>query len=504
MSDYRSAIEREIERVQPRPYSFEVFNDRRLRAARRRRAGATVLGVLMGATVVLSMVYALRGREHPTPATPPISPQDVSDLHVAWSRDTGASIDSTPVVVGDRVYVTNTAGTLLAFPTSCGTASATCRPIWTANEGSGSTFGIGSAAVGDGMVLAGSVQGRLFGYPTSCEGVCRPIWTARPGGDLSSASPVVAGGIVYVGSSDGTFYAYPAGCSSYPRPCPPLWTAPLRGGFGAAGYAGAQPVVADGVVYVGSTRGTLYAFPASCSSPCEPLHEVRLPGVLNNPLVLVGRTLYVTSGRDLYAFATHCLDRTPCGPDWVGSASALILSPPAVGDGHVYVGSTDGAVWAFPETCGQGGATCRPAWSIPDLGLLPNPSLVDGVLFVGSSWAVKELLAFDADCGASGTCSPLWTFETGDFGWLVQQTASDGGGGTLFAVTGDPTGGGAGGAGGTLYAFHVGSDPASHQVAGVRNAPSFDFVTVSLLGLAAALAAIWWRRRIRRGIRIEA
>ena len=290
-----------------------------------------------------------------------------------------------------------------------------------------------------------------------------------------------------------------------PTPLSSAVDGPLKGGFGAAGYAGAQPVVADGVVYVGSTRGTLYAFPASCRSPCQPLHEVRLPGVLNNPLVLVDGTLYVTSGHDLYAFATRCLDRMSCGPDWVGSASALILSPPAVGDGYVYVGSTDGAISAFPVACGRGGQTCRPAWTISDLGLLPNPSLVDGVLFVGSTWAEKELIAFDADCGASGaTCSPLWTFVASDFGAFQQPTASDGNG-TLFAVTGDPAGQG-GAAGGRLYAFRVDADAASGQGSTTRApaAPSIDLVTVSLLGLAAALSAIWWRRRARRGIQIEA
>ncbi len=507
MSDARSVIEREMERVEPRPYSFEAFQDRRRRDARRRRAGATVLGLLVGATVVLSMIYALRGREHPTPATPPISPETASDLHVFWSRDTGASINSTPVVAGDRVYVTNTGGSLLAFPTSCATAPGTCRPIWSANEGPGSSFLIGSPALGEGMVFAATAQGRLFGYPSTCgAGVCRPIWTARPGGDLSTASPVVADGTMFVGSSDGTLYAYATRCVSYPRPCPPLWEAPLQGGFGAGGHAGAQPVVADGVVYVGSTAGTLYSFPASCTSPCRPLRQVHLPGVLNNPLLVVDDTLYVTSGPDLYAFPTHCLAAgARCGPDWVGKAPELILSPPVVGDGQVYVGSTDGTVSVFPVACGRGGRTCRPAWSIPDLGLLPNPSLVDGVLFVGSTWAEKELLAFDADCGASGaTCVPLWTFVVTDFGAFQQPTASDGNG-TLFAVTGDPAGEGTP-VGGGLYAFRVRTDSTSGEGASAdarSGASSMDIVTVAMLGAIAALLMVQWRRRRSAGIHIE-
>ncbi len=134
MSDARSVIEREMERVEPRPYSFEAFQDRRRRDARRRRAGATVLGLLVGATVVLSMIYALRGREHPTPGDPSDLTRDrvrPPRLLVARYR---CRINSTPVVAGDRVYVTNKGGSLLAFPTSCATAPGTCRPIWSANE----------------------------------------------------------------------------------------------------------------------------------------------------------------------------------------------------------------------------------------------------------------------------------------------------------------------------------------------------------------------------------
>ncbi len=152
----------------------------------------------------------------------------------------------------------------------------------------------------------------------------------------------------------------------------------------------------------------------------HPLRDLR-PRSLRVPHALLGRRSALRSG---------------LGREGTGT----VLSPPVVGDGQVYVGSTDGTVSVFPVACGRSGQTCRPAWSIPDLGLLPNPSLVDGVLFVGSTWAEKELLAFDADCGASGAnCVPLWTFVVTDFGAFQQPTASDGNG-TLFAGTGDRPG----------------------------------------------------------------
>jgi outer membrane protein assembly factor BamB len=300
----------------------------------------------------------------------------------------------------------------------------------------------------------------LYGYPTACApGRCRPTWIAKPGGDLTTATPTVAGGVVYVGSTDGTLSAYPIGCDSYPRPCRPRWTARLRGGFGERGYAGAQPAVADGAVFVGSTGGTLYVFPTSCRSPCAPVREVKLKGPMNNPLVVAGGTLYVTSANHLFAFPTRCLDRGGrCVPDWIGTAPALIVSTPAVGGGNVYVGSDADVVSVFSQHCARHGGACKPAWTIPDLGRLPNPSYFNGVVFVGSTWSRNELLAFDADCGASGKrCTPLWSFVVPDLGSISQTAVSDGH--TLFAATGDLLG--ASQAGGSVFAFRVGAGDAS-------------------------------------------
>jgi hypothetical protein len=67
---------------------------------------------------------------------------------------------------------------------------------------------------------------------------------------------------VYVGSYDGKLYAFPASCAT---PCAPLWTAATGGPIDSS------PAVANGVVYVGSFNFNLDAFPASCSTPCTPL-----------------------------------------------------------------------------------------------------------------------------------------------------------------------------------------------------------------------------------------
>jgi len=73
------------------------------------------------------------------------------------------------------------------------------------------------------------------------------------------SSPAVAEGVVYVGSDDGKLYAFDAagvtGCTA--GVCTPLWTATT------GSKVQSSPAVAEGVVYVGSDDGKLYAFDAA-------------------------------------------------------------------------------------------------------------------------------------------------------------------------------------------------------------------------------------------------
>jgi len=75
---------------------------------------------------------------------------------------------------------------------------------------------------------------------------------------LVASSPAVANGVVFVGSYDGKLYAYDASgstdCSGTPKTCSPVWTATT----GARILS--SPAVADGMVYVGSSDYNFYAF----------------------------------------------------------------------------------------------------------------------------------------------------------------------------------------------------------------------------------------------------
>ena len=74
-----------------------------------------------------------------------------------------------------------------------------------------------------------------------------PGWPVETGNAIQS-SPAVANGVVYVGSEDGYLYAYDAVSAAK------LWTT-------ATGNAiWSSPAVANGMVYIGSYDFSLYAY----------------------------------------------------------------------------------------------------------------------------------------------------------------------------------------------------------------------------------------------------
>ena len=112
----------------------------------------------------------------------------------------------------------------------------------------------------------------------------RPSGPRRPLGGIES-SPAVANGVVYVGSVDGKLYAFPASCST---PCSPSWSSMATGD-----KIYSSPAVAGGVVHIGSDDGKLYAYPTSCSTPCAPLWSSASTGtnIYSSPAVANRRDL---------------------------------------------------------------------------------------------------------------------------------------------------------------------------------------------------------------------
>jgi hypothetical protein len=84
--------------------------------------------------------------------------------------------------------------------------------------------------------------------PANVSGL-KTAWTTNVTSAVGN-SPAVANGVVYVGSVQGKLYAFSAvgttGCSGTPKTCTPLWT-----GTSPSNTTYASPAVANGMVYEG-------------------------------------------------------------------------------------------------------------------------------------------------------------------------------------------------------------------------------------------------------------
>jgi outer membrane protein assembly factor BamB len=238
-----------------------------------------------------------------------------------------------------------------------------------------------------------------------------PSWQAQLGKLVASSSPAVVDGVVYIGSSDGRLWAYPAGGCGQDLCTEPLWSST------SVAQILSSPTVSKGVVYVGSqtnfnsNNGKLNAFSADgCGAlECPPLWQ-GLAGpdsiLESSPAVAKGKVFIGAFDGKLYAFDSGGCGAATCKPLWKGVTGGTIESSPTVVKGVVYIGSDDGNLYAF-DAGGCGKVSCDPLWMGPTGGPVfqSTPAVLKGKVYIGSDHALSAFKA--GGCGKS-SCDPLW------------------------------------------------------------------------------------------------
>ncbi|MGA8576939.1 MAG: PQQ-binding-like beta-propeller repeat protein [Candidatus Cybelea sp.] len=237
------------------------------------------------------------------------------------------------------------------------------------------------------------------------------LWEAALGYLVDYSSPAVVDGVVYVGSSDGRIWAYPAdGCGQF-LCIHPLWQST------SFGQIIDSPTVANGFVYVGSqtsyssNHGKLDVFSAKgCGQDvCPPLWQ-GLAGsqaiLESSPAVAHGRVYVGGYDHNLYVFDAMGCGSATCAPVWTAPTGGSIESSPTVVKNTVYVGSDDGKLYAF-DARGCHAPTCSPLWSgtLRGPAFSSSPAVVNGVVYIGSDHALSAFKS--AGCGRK-SCEPLW------------------------------------------------------------------------------------------------
>ena len=418
MSDIRDALRHRQHAYQPAPGAFDRLVRRRHRKQRAQRLSSLAVAALVcGAT--LWAFHPLSRLEHPSGA-PPIDRSTVSGLEVAWTAGVGDA-PTAPVVHDDRVFVGTGSGVLYALDARGG------HVVWVGRL-RGSIVSA-PAILGD-QVVVHTTSGVLAAFETGCGtsgATCLPAWTAYTR-DEDGSPPSVVDGVIYVNAGNDRMLAF-EGCSS--GPCDPAWIGqvpsnePLR--------SPVAPAVVVGSVWTVLGTNTV-VFPERCDRVCEPTQSqfagsMSIGPVVGDRLVVLG-----SSTGYLYGFRAECPGR--CRAIWRARADAP--TTPAVDDGVVFVsGAPGGGMAAVPERCRSAGAACEPSW-VGDIHGSPTSTVVTarGVVYVGSSDG--NLYAFATVCDRA--CSPAASVRVGSSAeglavWadrVLFLTAADG---TLRALT---------------------------------------------------------------------
>ena len=191
-------------------------------------------------------------------------------------------------------------------------------------------------------------------------------WTFKTNGPVVS-SPAIAGGLVFIGSLDGSLYAIDQETGQQKWKTDPTDS------------IASSPAVADGIVYYLSYDRALYAVAADTGA---------------------AKWLFATGGeRRFEAKGLHGL--MPADQN-IADPMDVFLSSPAVFNGRVYFGSSDGHVYAVDAKSGV------LSWSFVTKDVVhASPAIANNTVYIGS-WD-SNLYALDAETGAE-----KWRFKAGE------------------------------------------------------------------------------------------
>lgn len=334
-----------------------------------------------------------------------------------WRYAAGAAAHGSPAVWAGTVYTTDAAGTLHAVDADSGELrwSVETGPTlpWAWGHESGDLY-LSAPLLGE---VAGAMRlwfgagdGKLYAVDP---GNGRVLWSLPTEGRIRS-TPALAGGTVVVGSADGSVYAADAASGEL------RWRFDTGGralDSGDFGYdrktVQSSPAIADGRVFVGSRKGSLYAIDLETGTGLwEASHG--LSWVNGAPAVADGRVFAGSSdGRFIQAV------NADTGEELWRQRSGVVWSSPVVVGGSVVFSEASGLVRALDSATGE------TLWhTYLPVGTWSSPVVDDGTLFIGSDDGLYALRGAEgrpfhrAVFGDSAYAVASWYLDSD---WLADQ-----------------------------------------------------------------------------------
>jgi outer membrane protein assembly factor BamB len=286
-----------------------------------------------------------------------LNPSNVSSLKLAWSYTAGGDVSNGEAVANGLAYVTSYNGTLYSLNAKTGALK------W--SYATGSSIQLDTPAAANGLVYFGTESGNLYALD-ALTGTLK--WRYNTGGSIYD-SPTIANGILYIGAGT-TLYALDAKTRAL------KWSFAPGTGYGNF----SSPMVYHGMVYAGTDNQDVFAL--NMTSGKVIWHQTVNSSVYASPSAMNGIVYASTGagGRTVYAFdagtGTLKWHYTIGGEGGFAALAALY-------NGMVLIGSNDRGLYALNATTGKLIWRYLPAGGSGDF--FNDPAVGNGVLYVGSS-----------------------------------------------------------------------------------------------------------------------
>ncbi len=271
----------------------------------------------------------------------------------------------------------------------------------------------GTPAVDNGEAFIGSDDGSLYAVDVKTG---QMLWKFDTGGIVRS-TPSIAGGLVYIASDDGFAYAVSAKDgkqawktdigNAYPREKrEALGNSPDPSGWD---YLQSSPVAADGLVYVGSFDGNVYALNAADGKIAWTFKtgdKVRATALVSDGVVYIGS----------WDLQTYALDAKTGAKRWAALVSGQVQTTALLVDSMVITASRKAAVFALDKANG------KTVWEYSygqNMWVESSPRLSGDQVIIGSSGS-NVVNAIDFKTGKLA-----WMFSSESFNWSTPLPLKD-------------------------------------------------------------------------------
>lgn len=244
----------------------------------------------------------------------------------AWSVSLGSGVTSTPVIAEGKVFVATIEGVVHALDLVAG------EEMWRhPAEGEGLGTITAPLAYDDGVIYVGSEEGNLHLLEAETgEERCNFFASA----DIV-ASPVVSEGAVYIPTRGNTIFVRPAGACSGSVP----GRLPL---YGTETPVEMPPAIVGDVMYLPSGQ-FLYAIDLEDNSHLWSPSTVDVDDVISAPPVVADGVVYIGTRSGL----VRAVDGETGETLWEWTVGNFVRASPVVVDGAVFVAGGDGVVYAL-------------------------------------------------------------------------------------------------------------------------------------------------------------